>query len=382
MSNSIIDQPRNVRKGEEIDPKIISEYLQQHIPELKGMPKIQQFKGGASNLTYQLDFENQSYILRRPPIGTKAKSAHNMEREHDIMSRLKPYYSGVPQMMHYAADESIIGSEFYVMEKLVGFIPRANLPKELTPPVKTIQSFCKAAVDKLIALHKVDYKEAGFESYYRGEGYVKRQVEGWSKRYKKAITPDVPNYEYVMNWLQKEMPKDIHTCIIHNDFRFDNLVYDTNDLTKVIGVLDWELATVGDPLMDLGSSLAYWIEAKDPKCLQLMRPQPTNLEGMMTRDELVQYYLKEMGFGKVNMKYYYVFGIFRLAVIAQQIYYRFYHKQTTNKKFVFFGVAVQMLERYCQRLIDSQSNNLSQYPMSMLDNLKFTSKLVIKKVFG
>lgn len=382
MSDKRIDQPRSVRKGEEIDAKVISEYLQKHIPELKGTAKIQQFKGGASNLTYQLDFEEQAYILRRPPLGTKAKSAHNMEREHDIMNRLKPYYEGVPKMMHYSADESIIGSEFYVMEKLVGFIPRANLPKGLNPPVSTIQSFCKAAVDKLIALHKVDYKEAGFESYYRGEGYVKRQVEGWSKRYKKAVTPDVPNYEYVMDWLQKEMPEDIHTCIIHNDFRFDNLVYAANDLTKVIGVLDWELATVGDPLMDLGSSLAYWIEAKDPKCLQLMRPQPTNLKGMMTRDELVQYYLKEMGFGKVNMKYYYVFGIFRLAVIAQQIYYRFYHKQTSNKKFVFFGVAVQMLERYCQRLIKSKSNDLSQYPMSMLDNLKFTSKLVLKKVLG
>lgn len=382
MSKTIIDQAREVRKGEEIDPKIISQYLKQQIPNLKGTAQIKQFKGGASNLTYQLDFEQQSYILRRPPIGTKAKSAHNMEREHDIMNRLKPHYPDVPQMILHCADESIIGSEFYLMEKLVGFIPRANLPKELTPPVSTVQSFCKAAIDKLIALHKIDYKEAGFESYYRGEGYVERQIKGWSKRYKKAVTPDVPNYEYIMDWLEKEMPKDIRTCIIHNDFRFDNLVYDPNDLTKVIGVLDWELATVGDPLMDLGSSLAYWIEAKDPKCLQLMRPQPSNLAGMMTRDELVQYYLKEMGFGEVNMKYYYVFGIFRLAVIAQQIYYRFYHKQTTNKKFVFFGVAVQMLERYCQRLIKSKSNALSQYPMTMLDNLKFTSKLVLKKVLG
>ncbi|MCP4438283.1 MAG: phosphotransferase family protein [Aureispira sp.] len=382
MSNKIIDQPRDVRKGEEIDADVISNYLRQHIPNLEGTANIKQFKGGASNLTYQLDFGQESYILRRPPIGTKAKSAHNMEREHDIMNRLKPHYPTVPKMLLHCADESIIGSEFYVMEKLRGFIPRASLPKELELSKPQVQPFCKAAVDKLIELHKIDYKEAGFESYYRGEGYVERQVKGWSKRYKKAQTPDVPDYEFVMDWLHKEMPKDIRTCIIHNDFRFDNLVYDADDLSNVIGVLDWELATVGDPLMDLGSSMAYWIEAKDPKCLQLMRPQPTNLDGMMTRDELAEYYLKEMGFGAVNMKYYYVFGIFRLAVIAQQIYYRFYHKQTTNKKFVFFGVAVQMLERYCQRLIKSKSNKLSQYPMTTLDNLKFTSKLVIKKVFG
>ncbi|MEM9886474.1 MAG: phosphotransferase family protein [Bacteroidota bacterium] len=382
MSTNLLDKAGKVRKGEEIDPKHISTYLKNHLSDLGDLRGIVQFKGGASNLTYQLDFERQSYILRRPPLGTKAKSAHNMRREFDIMQRLKAHYPHVPKMLVFCEDKSVIGSDFYVMERLVGMIPRANLPKDVVWSPQTIRQMCEAAIDKLVALHQIDYQAADFESYYKGEGYVERQIKGWSKRYRKAKTPNVPNFEAVMEWLAGEMPEDKKACIIHNDFRFDNLVYDAENPTEVIGVLDWEMATVGDPLMDLGGSLAYWIEANDPYCWRLLRRQPTHLEGMMTRDEVVQYYLQQMDWQEVNMKYYYIFGIFRLAVIIQQIYYRYYHKQTSNPQFKIFAIAVDMLETYCKKMIYSKSSQLSQYPLSVFDNAQFSSRFLWKQFFG
>lgn len=380
MSEKILDRPGRVREGEEIDPNKITEYLKSLISDLNGIPQIKQFKGGASNLTYRLDFEDRSYILRRPPIGKKAKGAHNMKREYDVMQKLQPHYKGVPKMIAYCGDEAILGAEFYIMEQIKGMIPRANLPKDLVLETSEVRKMCIAAIDKLIELHQIDYQKAGFEAYYKGPGYVSRQVLGWSKRYVNARTPDVPSYDYVMDWLKGEMPADLKPCIIHNDFRFDNLVYHPEDFTKINGVLDWEMATVGDPMMDLGGSLAYWIEAKDPYCWRLLRRQPTHLPGMLSRDELVDYYLENMNFSIARKKYYYIFGLFRLAVIIQQIYYRYYHQQTSNPQFKLFGIGVNMLERFCVKLIKSSKDQLSQYPLNGLDNIYFTLRFLLKQM--
>ncbi|MCI4668487.1 MAG: phosphotransferase family protein [Bacteroidia bacterium] len=369
------------RKGEEIDPNEIASYLKNFLPELEGIPMIKQFRGGASNLTYQLDFENQSLILRRPPLGTKAKSAHNMAREYDVMRRLYGKYP-VPKMLHLSEENSLLEGQFYVMEKLTGFIPRTNFPKELGLEARKVRELCQISVDHLVKLHQLDYEALGFGDYYRGEGYVKRQVEGWNRRFRKARTPDVPDCEFVMQWLEDKMPQDVGACLIHNDFRFDNIVYDSDDLTQVIGVLDWEMATVGDPLMDLGGSLAYWIEANDPYCLKLLRRQPTHTLGMMSRDEVVNYYLKKMGMQDVSMKYYYIFGLFRLVGIIQQIYYRYFHKQTTNPAFSTFGVAVRLLERYCTRLIKSNSESLSTHPLSLMENIDFSIQFLRSRKKG
>ncbi len=377
MSSTSLDQAGRVRPGEELDPQAVKDFLSGYVSGLAGLPKIKQFKGGASNLTYQIDFPHQSYILRRPPIGKKAKGAHNMQRESDIMSKLRPHYPYVPSIIAYCEDEALLGGEFYVMEKFTGMIPRADFPKSLSLSEHQVHGLCLSAVDKLIELHEVDYRAAGFESYYKGEGYVERQVAGWSHRYRQAKTPDVPDYEYIMDWLQAEMPVDLKPCIIHNDFRFDNLVFGPTDNFNIIGVLDWEMATVGDPMMDLGGSLAYWIEAKDAYCWRLLRRQPTHLKGMLTRDELVDYYLSKRGLSVGNKKFYFVFGLFRLAAIIQQIYYRYYHKQTSNPQFKSFGIAANMLETYCRKLIKSKSHNLSQYPLSIWDNLKYSTQFAM-----
>jgi aminoglycoside phosphotransferase (APT) family kinase protein len=303
-------------------------------------------------LQYEGEGKSQDLILRRPPKGTKAKSAHDMVREYTVQKSLKDAYPYVPKMIALCTDEDVIGADFYVMERMEGIIPRANLPKGIDLNEEQTRALCTNVIDALIELHQVDYKaHPDLVNLGRGEGYCERQVTGWDKRYVKAKTPNVPSFALVRQWLGKHTPADSKTCLIHNDWRFDNVILDAADPTKVIGVLDWEMATLGDPLMDLGSALAYWIEEDDNIIMQQSRRQPTHLKGMMTRDEVVAYYLEQTGLEIDNWTFYEVFGLFRLAGIVQQIYYRYYHKQTTNPAFKNFWIIVHVLHAKCLKLI-------------------------------
>jgi aminoglycoside phosphotransferase (APT) family kinase protein len=349
---TLIDQAIAIREGEELDVAAVDRYMKQALPELAGAPSISQYPGGASNLTYRIDYGARSFVLRRPPFGRIAKSAHDMLREARIMRALKPVYSYVPEIVAISDDHSIIGCDFYVMERLEGIILRQDFPPELNLSEADTRKLCINVVDKLVDLHQVDYQAAGLDSIGKGEGYVKRQIDGWSDRYRKAKTPDVGDFETVMAWLQEKMPADVATCVIHNDFRFDNVLLNPDNPFEVVGVLDWEMATLGDPLMDLGNSLAYWVQADDDSPFKMMRRQPTHQPGMLTRQEVTDYYLERSDYNIDRFDYYEVYGLFRLAAILQQIYYRFYHGQTQDKRFASFGGACQYLEMRCRKLID------------------------------
>ena len=360
VNNKVLDQGGPVREGEALDAQAVSEWLRAQGVDIKGEPTVTQFSGGASNWTYRLQYggvgdndgEGQDLILRRPPKGTKAKSAHDMVREYTVQNALVDTYPYVPKMVALCTDEDVIGADFYVMERMEGIIPRANLPKEIELNPTQTRELCTNVIDALIELHQVDYQQhPDLVALGRGDGYCERQVSGWDKRYVKAKTPNVPSFALVRQWLGKHTPADSTTCVIHNDWRFDNVILDAADPTKVIGVLDWEMATLGDPLMDLGSALAYWIEADDNIIMQQSRRQPTHLEGMMTRDEVVEYYLERTGLQIENWTFYEVFGLFRLAGIVQQIYYRYYHKQTQNPAFKNFWIIVHVLHAKCLKLI-------------------------------
>jgi len=354
--NKALDKGGKVREGEELDAQAVSNWLREQGVDIEGEPTVTQFSGGASNWTYRLQYEgegkSQDLILRRPPKGTKAKSAHDMVREYTVQKALKDAYPYVPKMVALCTNENVIGADFYVMERMEGIIPRANLPKGIDLDVEQTRALCTNVIDALVDLHQVDYKEhPDLVNLGRGEGYCERQVTGWDKRYIKAKTPNVPSFGLVRQWLSKHTPADSKTCLIHNDWRFDNVILDAADPTKVIGVLDWEMATLGDPLMDLGSALAYWVEEDDNIIMQQSRRQPTHLEGMMTRDEVVDYYLQQSGLKIDNWTFYEVFGLFRLAGIVQQIYYRYYNKQTTNPAFKNFWLIVHVLHAKCLKLI-------------------------------
>lgn len=351
---SLEDQAGSIRQGEELDNAAVKQFLADHIENANGELEITQFPGGASNLTYQLAIGGQEYILRRPPFGKIAKSAHDMLREANIIEALKPVYQYVPNIIAKCDDHSVLGCDFYIMEKLTGIIPRQDMPKELQLSEADTRKLCLNVIDKLIELHQVDVKKAGLDYLGKGDGYVARQINGWSDRYVKAKTDDVTDFQAVMDWLKANMPEDVGQCLIHNDYRFDNVVLETQDPLNVIGVLDWEMATIGDPLMDLGNSLAYWVEASDEPQFLMMRRQPTHLTGMLTRQEVVKYYLEKTGRQLDSFVFYEVYGLFRLAVIIQQIYYRYYHGQTQDKRFASFNHVVNYLETRCMRLIKGE----------------------------
>ena len=334
-----------VRDEDAFDISAVHNWLQQFISQ-RNLPEVQQFRSGASNLTYLLKYPDQELVLRRPPVGTKAASAHDMKREFLIQSRLKPVYELVPNVIALCEDSSILGSDFYVMERINGEIFRKDVPENITK--EDIAIMTESMVAGIAQLHSVD--ATVLQELNKGPGYVERQVTGWSKRYRAALTDDVPDAEDVMNWLAANQPGDVDSCVIHGDWRIDNMVFDLG-AKKLAGVLDWELATVGDPLMDLGSALAYWIDKDDEPMFASLRRQPSNLEGMPTRKEFITKYLEISGRKCDDFTFYEVFGLFRLTVIIQQIWARYRAGQTTNPAFSGFGMGVNILVNRAQGLI-------------------------------
>jgi aminoglycoside phosphotransferase (APT) family kinase protein len=345
-----------VRDEDAFDLAAVAGWLREHAADAAGLddePEVRQFSGGASNLTFLLRYPTRDLIMRTPPRGTKAKGAHDMRREYVIQSRLRDSFPYVAAMVGFCDDPEVVGADFYVMDRIEGVIPRSEWPAGVSLSPEQARRLCLNVVEVYAELHSVDPDATGLRELGKGTGYVGRQVDGWSVRYRNARTPDNPDLESVMAWLAEHQPADIATCVIHNDFKIDNMVFAADDPTRVVGVLDWEMATLGDPLMDVGGAIAFWVQADDSDELKLMRRVPTHLPGMLTREEFVRAYLDRMGFDVLpeQWRFYEVFGLFRNAVIAQQIYYRYFHGQTSNEMYSLFGPAVQIIDRRIQELL-------------------------------
>jgi aminoglycoside phosphotransferase (APT) family kinase protein len=346
-----LDGAGAVREEDSFDVGAVDAWLKAHEPGLTTLAQVSQFSGGASNLTYLLSYPERELILRRPPAGTKAASAHDMAREFAIQRALAAVYPYVPRMVALCQDSAVIGSDFYVMARIPGTILRASIPPQLGLDAPATRQLCLSVIDRLVELHQVDPVAAGLADLGKGPGYVRRQVDGWSQRYRAARTFNVPSFTRTMDWLVQRQPADICSCVIHNDFRLDNLVLAPQDPQRIVGVLDWEMATVGDPLMDLGSALAYWVQADDDRFMQALRRQPTHLPGMLTRTEVLERYTQLMDRPIDDWVFYEVFGLFRLATIIQQIYRRYRLRQTRNPAFRHYWLAVHYLDRRCKRII-------------------------------
>jgi len=349
-----LDQSHPVRAGEEVDEAKLHAYLIKHLSGLVGPLVVEQFPSGFSNLTYLVRSGDRELVLRRPPIGAKIKTAHDMAREYRILSHLYPVYRKVPQPLLYCDDESIIGAPFYVMERVNGVILRAQLVKgvELSPTV--MQQLSQAFVDNLIEIHEVDVQEAALADLGVPQGYVKRQVEGWTKRYYNARTGEVAEVERLAAWLHDHLPEDsLSSALIHNDFKYDNLVLSPDNLSNVIAVLDWEMATLGDPLMDLGTSLGYWVESDDSQEWQSNGFVMTKLPGNFTRGEIVDYYVHRSGREIGDPVFYYAYGLLKIAVIVQQIFFRYQQKLTKDPRFASLDRLVKACGRQAQLAIDS-----------------------------
>jgi aminoglycoside phosphotransferase (APT) family kinase protein len=344
VPESFQDSSRAVRAGEELDLARLEPYLRSHFPGLEGELVVKQFPSGHSNLTYSVALGEKEMVLRRPPFGSKVKSAHDMGREYHVLSRLYPAYPAPRPLLH-CTDESVLGAPFYVMERVRGLILRRNLPPGLELPAETARKLSESFIDQLAALHMLDYAALGLGDLGKPQGYLERQVRGWIERYYGSKTHELPEVEPLSTWLRQRMPQHSAGTLVHNDYKFDNMVLDPADVTQVKAVLDWEMCTLGDPLTDLGTALAYWIDPGDPVEMQAVRWGPTIAPGMLRRAELAQRYAEKTGSDLSQLVFYYVFAMFKVAVIIQQIYYRYFHGLTKDERFASLGEVAKTLMR-------------------------------------
>ncbi|MFN6130773.1 MAG: phosphotransferase family protein [Planctomycetota bacterium] len=347
-----LNAPLPVRKGEELPIEPLEAYLLEHLPGSSGPLTVEQFSHGHSNLTYLLKLGDREMVLRRPPFGNQVKTAHDMGREYRVLSQLHSIYAPAPRPFLYCEDPSVLGDAFYVMERRHGVILRKRLPSGLAIDEPTAKRLSESAIDNLVALHTLDYQSAGLSGLGKPEGFVQRQVEGWSKRYVQAMTEPIPGMDRIATWLSENIPSDSRASVIHNDYKYDNLLLDPDDLTRVEAVLDWEMATLGDPLMDLGTTLGYWVEANDPQELQVAAFGPTTLPGTLTRSQLIERYQDQSGQTVNNPVFYYCFGVFKIAVIVQQIYARYVRGHTQDPRFANLNRIVAIMSQQANTAIE------------------------------
>jgi len=337
--SDLLDRPRGVRPGEDLDLTALDAFLGRTVPAAAGELIVEQFPSGFSNLTYLVRKGEREMVLRRPPFGAAVKSAHDVGREHRILAGLAPVYGKVPRPVAFCDDLAILGAPFYLMERVRGVILRPGPAVALDPAQRS--AVCDALVDALAELHGLDHERAGLSSLGHGEGYVERQVKGWSSRYQAARTREVPAMERLAAWLEAHRPRDAPPALVHNDYKADNVVLDPADLGRVLAVLDWEMATVGDPLMDLGTTLAYWVDPDDPPAWRASGFGALTAEpGSRRRAEVAERYARATGRDLSRIAFYHAFGLFKVAVIAQQIYARYLRGHTRDPRFARLDVAV------------------------------------------
>ncbi len=332
-----------VREGEELDEVRLKNFMLEHglITRLDTELEVHQFTNGYSNLTYLLQIGDKEYVLRRPPFAAP-KRGHDMGREFRVLQGLNPVYDKSPKVHVFNADTAIIGGSFYIMDKVDGEILtyKSALKKQVSP--KDFKTISNTWTNAFVEFHNIDYEAAGLSELGRPQGYVERQVSNWGKQYLTAVTDEVPAAKKVMAWMEEHQPKEYDHTIIHNDFKYDNVVFKDESWTKISAVLDWEMCTLGDPLMDLGTSLGYWTTATDPEFMKQGLPSPTVMEGNPSRTEIVQQYALKSGRNIDNLTFYFAYGLFKIAVIAQQIYYRYKHGHTSDPKFANLNQAAAL----------------------------------------
>jgi aminoglycoside phosphotransferase (APT) family kinase protein len=333
--------------------KNVKSYLADQISCHREEIEITQISGGYSNLTFKVSCPKGNYALRRPPFGEKIAKAHDMNREFRVLESLqKAGYSKSPKPIFYCEDEDVFGSPFFVMEFVEGLIIRNKVPSEYNFTSTHFEKLSQNTVDCLLELHQLELNDSGLIQLGKPEGYVERQVGGWSERYQKAKTNELPQMEQAAVWLQSNLPKPQAPSFLHNDFKYDNLILDSNSLTDIKAVLDWEMATVGNPLMDLGTTLAYWAEETDPPILKLFNL--SHMPGNLSRQELVNYYQEKSGINLEDIHFYYAFGLFKVGVIAQQIFKRYREGYAKDPRFAALIQVVEAAGKKAVQALETQ----------------------------
>ncbi|HSR67532.1 MAG TPA: phosphotransferase family protein [Acidobacteriota bacterium] len=347
------DETMEVRPDERFDSEKLHKYLK---GRLKGAEKplaVRQFGGGAANLTYLLDFQGRHYVLRRPPLGPVAPSSHDMAREYKVLSVLYRAFPPAPRAFLLCRDESVIGAPFLIMERCRGVVVRRRMPRVFRDVSGAGLRISEALIDTLVDFHSVDYRALGLQDLGRPDGFIERQVEGWWERWQNAQDQERPEMESAYGWLSGNLPEDASASLVHNDYKLDNVMLADDDPSRVVAVLDWDMCTLGDPLSDLGALLAYWSEPDDPPALKAMAMMPG--QGFPSRRELVKRYCDRSGRSRSQVTFYHVLGLFRVAVIVAQIYFRYQRGQTRDERFAALGALIPLLARRALEVAGSEA---------------------------
>lgn len=351
-----------IRAGEELDWKSLEAYLREHPPskldgELDANAQIEvtQFPGGHSNLTYCVRFGDREFVMRRPPFGPVAPTAHDMPREYRLLAAINPHFNLAPKPYLLCEDTSVIGAPFYLMERRRGVVVRQSIPPEIGDNLDLRRRVSESLVDTLADLHAVDIQSTGLVNLGKPAGFVKRQVEGWAGRWERSKTADLKEMNETAEWLIERLPPDTpKPTLVHNDYKLDNVMLDPRDPARIVAILDWEMCTVGDPLIDLGLLLCYWPQADDPEIFAGSLRSVTMAPGWMKRAEIVERYAARSGRDLSNIAYYHTFAIFKLAVVIQQIYYRYHVGQTQDARFAEFDKRVEALAKWARAMVNAK----------------------------
>jgi aminoglycoside phosphotransferase (APT) family kinase protein len=342
-----VSETRPVRAGEELDLGALNSWIASNAAEAGVVSAVEQFPGGFSNLTYLMKGDRGEFVLRRPPAGVGKGSAHDMPREYRILSALESHAVPAPRPIALCEDTGVLGVSFYIMERVRGVILQRGGRE--TPGPDVMRRLSGSFVETFAAIHSVDASDPAIAALGKPDGYVARQVAGWARRWEASRTDDVPAMERTAQWLASHQPPSSGVCLVHNDYKYDNLVLDPADLSRIVAVLDWEMATLGDPLLDVGTSLGYWVEAGDHPALRSLGLAVTALPGNLTRAGLWERYLARTNRPPTDPAFYYAFGLFKIAVIAQQIFARYRKGLTTDERFARLGEAVRFFAMTAER---------------------------------
>jgi aminoglycoside phosphotransferase (APT) family kinase protein len=366
-----------IRAGEELDRPALENYLRTHLPEIIGDSalddssiELEQFPGGHSNLTYLVRLGGREFVLRRPPVGPVAPTAHDMPREYRLLKAIHPHFDLAPRPYLLCEDASIIGVPFYLMERRTGLVVRREIPEEIGESLEMRRAVGEGLVDTLARLHLVDIYQSGLAGIGKPVGFVTRQVRGWAERWQRSKTSELPEVDAVIDWLLARIPPEPDpsagrpATLVHNDFKLDNVMLDPANPANVVAVLDWEMCTVGDPLVDFGIYLCYWAQKDDPVARRESISPVTTEPGWMTRSEVIERYAAKTGRDVSLISFYETFALFKTAVVLQQIFFRYHRGQTHDERFREFDKRVAGLARAAYDL--AEQSGLKPQPQSLM----------------
>ncbi len=344
-----------VRPDERFDEARLHTWLKDKLPGTDHPLTVRQFSGGVANLTYLLDFGEQQYVLRRPPLGPVAQRAHDMGREYKVLSVLHKAFPKAPRAFVYCDDPDVIGAPFLIMERRQGVVVRKSIPPEFADIADAPQRMSQALIETLAEFHAVDFQTLGLSDLGRPRGFISRQIEGWYKRWHAAKTQDIPLMEKIYTWLKANQPPTPPPTLVHNDYKLDNVMFALDDPGRIVAVFDWDMCTLGDPFSDLGALLTYWTEPDDPPYLQAIAQMPVGDRRFWSRAQLVEHYAAITGRDVSDVAFYHALGLFRLGVIAAQIYIRYVRGQTKDERFANLGTIIPLIAQAAYHVINNTS---------------------------